>query len=40
MQQFLGHASLSTTMIYVHVTQAGLEAAYLAINKLMRGLDS
>lgn len=39
-QQFLGHASLSTTMIYVHVTKAGLEAAYLVINKLMRGLDS
>ena len=39
-QQFLGHASLSSTMVYVHVTKAGHEAAHAKINELMRGVDS
>ncbi len=34
-QQYLGHASLMSTMIYAHVTRAGHQAAYASINRLM-----
>jgi site-specific recombinase XerD len=35
-QQFLGHSSLKTTMIYLHLTKKGQENAYEIINKIMR----
>lgn len=38
-QQYLGHASLETTMIYLHVTESGNEDATGRINRLMGGLD-
>lgn len=38
-QQYLGHASLETTMIYLHVTDMGNEKAAARINRLMGGLD-
>jgi site-specific recombinase XerD len=38
-QQYLGHASLETTMIYLHVTDLGNEQATDRINRLMGGLD-
>ena len=34
-QQYLGHASLQTTMIYLHLTTQGHENAYNIINNLM-----
>jgi len=34
-QQYLGHNSLETTMIYLHLTTASQEQAAVAINKLM-----
>lgn len=37
-QQYLGHASLSSTMIYLHVTQAGQEDACQRINDLMKAV--
>jgi integrase/recombinase XerD len=38
-QQYLGHASLTTTMIYLHVTDLGNNDATGRINRLMGGLD-
>ena len=38
-QQYLGHASLETTMIYLHVTNQGNSDAAARINRLMGGLD-
>jgi len=38
-QQYLGHASLETTMIYLHVTDMGNSDAATRINRLMGGLD-
>ncbi|MDA3894854.1 MAG: hypothetical protein PF482_01760 [Desulfobacteraceae bacterium] len=35
MQQYLDHASLNTTMIYLHLTTQGHERAYGFINDLM-----
>ena len=34
-QQYLGHASLQTTLIYLHLTTQGQEQARAAINRLM-----
>ena len=39
-QQVLGHASLVTTMIYLHVTDLGRDDAAARINRLMGGLGS
>ena len=38
-QKYLGHASLTTTMIYLHVTSNGDDDAAGRINRLMGGLD-
>ncbi len=38
-QQYLGHASLETTMIYLHVTVQGNDDAAARINRLMGGID-
>jgi integrase/recombinase XerD len=38
-QQYLGHGSLTTTMIYLHVTNQGGSDATERINRLMGGLD-
>lgn len=38
-QQYLGHTSLVTTMIYLHVTDMGNSDAAARINRLMGGLD-
>ena len=38
-QRFLGHASLDTTTIYLHLTQKGQQDAAHLINALMEGLD-
>ena len=35
-QKYMGHSSLMTTMIYLHVTVAGEEAAIVKINTLMK----
>jgi integrase/recombinase XerD len=35
-QQYLGHRSLATTMIYLHLTTQGHERAYGIINDLMQ----
>jgi integrase len=39
-QQYLGHASLTTTMIYLHVTDQGGSDATERINRLMGGLSN
>lgn len=39
-QQYLGHASLASTMIYAHVTQVGHQDACRRINRLMQGVRS
>jgi len=39
-QQYLGHASLTTTMIYLHVTNQGGSDATERINRLMGGLSN
>ena len=38
-QQYLGHASLVNTMIYLHVTDLGNDDASGRINRLMGGID-
>jgi site-specific recombinase XerD len=38
-QQYLGHSSLNSTMVYLHVTTQGHEHAYDIINSLMKGDD-
>ena len=38
-QQYLGHASLTNTMIYLHVSDLGNDDAAGRINRLMGGLD-
>jgi site-specific recombinase XerD len=38
-QQYLGHASLVNTMIYLHVTDLGNDDAAVRINRLMGGLE-
>ena len=38
-QQYLGHSSLVTTMIYLHVTDLGRDDASARINRLMGGID-
>ena len=38
-QQYLGHSSLNSTMIYLHLTTQGHENAYGIINDLMKGGD-
>jgi integrase/recombinase XerD len=37
-QQYLGHAQLETTVVYLHLTRKGQEDAYARINTLMGGL--
>jgi site-specific recombinase XerD len=37
-QQNLGHASLESTMVYLHLTAKGHEDAYALIDALMEGL--
>lgn len=39
-QHYLGHSSIQTTMIYLHLTQQGHENASQLIEKLMEGLHS
>ena len=34
-QQYLGHSSLQTTMVYLHLTSQGQEQAVAAIDRLM-----
>jgi site-specific recombinase XerD len=36
-QQYLGHSSLNTTMIYLHLTTQGHEHAFSIINSMMKG---
>ncbi len=38
-QRYMGHARLETTMVYLHLTQKGMEDAYEIINSLMKGFD-
>jgi integrase/recombinase XerD len=38
-QQYLGHSSLNSTMMYLHLTTQGHEHAYGIINELMKGDD-
>jgi site-specific recombinase XerD len=38
-QQYLGHNSLNSTMVYLHLTTQGHQRAYSIINDLMRGGD-
>jgi integrase/recombinase XerD len=38
-QQYLGHNSLNSTMVYLHLTTQGHEHAYGIINSLMKGDD-
>ncbi len=38
-QQYLGHSSLSSTLIYLHLTTQGHQRAYGIINDLMKGDD-
>jgi integrase/recombinase XerD len=38
-QQYLGHSSLNSTMVYLHLTTQGHERAYGIINDLMKGDD-
>ena len=39
-QQYLGHSSLNTTTLYLHLTTQGHERAYIIINDLMKGDDN
>ncbi len=36
-QRYLGHASLETTAVYLHLTAKGQEDAYEIINNQMKG---
>ena len=36
-QQYLGHSSLNSTMVYLHLTTQGHERAYGIINDMMKG---
>jgi len=36
-QQYLGHNSLNSTMVYLHLTTQGHEHAYDIINSMMKG---
>lgn len=38
-QQYLGHSSLNSTMVYLHLTTQGHENAYDIINEMMKGDD-
>ena len=38
-QQYLGHNSLNSTMVYLHLTTQGHEHAYDIINSMMKGDD-
>ena len=38
-QQYLGHSSLNSTMVYLHLTTQGHENAYDIINGMMKGDD-
>lgn len=38
-QKYMGHASLETTMLYLHLTKRGHDNAVQIINHLMEGLD-
>jgi len=38
-QQYLGHSSLNSTMVYLHLTTQGHQNAYSIINELMKGDD-
>ena len=38
-QQYLGHSSLNSTMVYLHLTTQGHDRAYGIINDLMKGDD-
>ena len=38
-QQYLGHSSLNSTMVYLNLTTQGHEHAYHIINSLMKGDD-
>lgn len=35
-QKYLGHSSIETTMVYLHLTNKGMEDAYQIINSVMR----
>jgi len=35
-QQYLGHSSIVTTMVYLHLTNKGMEDAYQIINAVMK----
>ncbi|NJD33598.1 MAG: integrase [Betaproteobacteria bacterium] len=37
-QQYLGHAQIETTLVYLHLTHTGQKDAYARINSLMEGL--
>lgn len=37
-QRYMGHATLETTMLYLHLTQKGQEDAYHLIDRVMEGL--
>ncbi|MDT8443698.1 MAG: site-specific integrase [Desulfuromonadales bacterium] len=39
LQRYLGHATIDTTMLYLHLTKKGHEDASHLINALMKGLD-
>ena len=35
-QKYLGHSSIETTMVYLHLTNKGMEDAYQIINSVMQ----
>ena len=37
-QRHMGHASLESTMLYLHLTHKGTEDAYALIDRVMEGL--
>ena len=39
-QEYLGHAQLETTMVYLHLTQKGHEDAISIINSIMKGFEN